>query len=110
MAAWLPIIKTAIPIISQIVTVATPMFTRMQNGSARDELTARQIEELQNAATQNSASVKELAAQVEKTFEGMESAAKELQVRLERQQKLSLLALMFGFGGLLLGLYGLFGT
>ena len=93
MAAWLPIIKTAIPVIAEIVAVTRPMFTKKPDNQ-RDELTARQIEELQNAATQNAASVQELAAQVKTTFEGMESAAVALQARLVLQQKICVAALV----------------
>lgn len=110
MAAWLPIVKTALPIIAEIVTVARPMFTKKPSNAERDELTTQQIEELQNAATQNSNSVKELAAQVKTTFEGMESAAKDLQTRLERQRKLSILAVAFGLAGFLLSIYMLVGA
>ena len=110
MAAWLPIVKTALPIIAEVVSVARPMFTKKPDNEKRDELTARQIEELQNAATQNSDSVKQLAAQVKTTFEGLESAANDLQQRLERQQKLSVLAVAFGLAGLLLSVYILVST
>ena len=107
MAAWLPIVKTALPIIAQVVTVARPMFTKKPGNTERDELTTRQIEELQSAATQNSDSVKELAAQVKTTFEGLESAARDLQTRLERQKTLSFMAVGFGLAGFLLSTYTL---
>ena len=75
----------------------------------REALTAQQIEELQNAATQNSESVKALAAQVKTTFEGLESAAVDLQKRLDRQQKLSAGAAILGLSGLGVSLYVLLG-
>ena len=105
MAAWLPIVKKALPIIAEIVTVARPMFTKKANNSERDELTTQQIEELQSAATQNSDSVKALAAQVQTTFEGLESAATDLQRNFERQQKFIIFAVIFGLAGFLLSLY-----
>ncbi len=107
MAAWLPIVKTAIPIIAEIVTVARPMFTKNAPEGDRDPLTRKQIEELQAAATQNSQSVVQLAEQVEKTFEAMEAAALDLQKDLQRQRRLTLLALTVGLVGLALGLLGL---
>jgi len=110
MAAWLPIVKTALPIIAEVVAVARPMFTSKSKNSERDELTTRQIEELQSAATQNADSVKSLAGQVQTTFEGLESAATDLQRNLERQQKLTILAVIFGFAGVLLGLYAVIST
>lgn len=110
MAAWLPIVKTALPIIGEIVRVARPMFTERPKSAERDELTVQQIKELQSAATQNSDSVKALAAQVQTTFEAMESAATDLQARLERQQKLIILAVIFGLSGILLSVYILAGA
>ncbi|MBT8422038.1 MAG: hypothetical protein KJP03_02875 [Gammaproteobacteria bacterium] len=110
MAAWLPIIKTAIPIIGEIVSVARPMFTEKIKNAERDELTTRQIEELQRAATQNSDSVKALAAQVQTTFKAMETAATELEKRMERQQRLTMAALLFGFLGFAVGIYLLAGA
>jgi hypothetical protein len=110
MAAWLPIVKTALPIIAEVVAVARPMFTKKPNNAERDNLTTQQIEELQTAATQNSDSVKALAAQVQTTFEGLESAATDLQRRLERQQKISVSAIVFGLAGFLLSLYVLAGA
>ena len=110
MAAWLPIVKTALPIIAEVVAVARPMFTKKPNNTERDNLTTQQIEELQTAATQNTDSVKALAAQVQTTFEGMESAAMDLQIRLAIQQKISISAIVFGLAGFLLGLYVLAGA
>lgn len=109
MAAWLPIFKTAIPVIAQIVNIAAPMLTKKSGSADREALTAQQIEELQHAATQNSESVKALAAQVQATFEGLESAAVDLQKRLDRQQKLSVIAAIFGLSGICLSLYVLLG-
>lgn len=110
MAAWLPIVKTALPIIAEIVAVTRPMFTKKPSDPERDDLTTRQIEELQTAATQNSDSVKALAAQVQSTFEGMESAATDLQRRLELQQKISISAIIFGLAGFVSSLYVLAGV
>jgi hypothetical protein len=86
------------------------MFTKKPNETKRDDLTARQIEELQTAATQNSDSVKALAAQVQTTFKGMESAATDLQKRLVMQQKISISAIFFGLAGCVLSLYVLAGA
>ena len=110
MAAWLPIVKTAIPVIAQIVNIAAPMLTKKSASADREALTAQQIEELQTAATQNSDSVKALAAQVKTTFEGLESAAVDLQMKLDRQQKLSVVAAIFGAIGISLSLFALLGS
>jgi hypothetical protein len=85
MAAWLPVIKAAIPHIAQVVTVALPIFTSNKESADREVLIANQIEELQAAAAQNAASVKDLATQLKSTLEGLESAATDLQAQLKRQ-------------------------
>ena len=94
MAAWLPVIKAAIPHLAQVVTVALPMFTSRSENADRDALIARQINELQEAATQNAESVKELATQLQSTFEGLESAATDLQKQLKRQKQLTVVMLI----------------
>ena len=109
MAAWLPVVTKAIPVIAQIVNIAAPMLTRKSATTDREALTAQQIEELQNAATQNSESVKALAAQVKTTFEGLESAAVDLEKRLERQQKLSVAAGIVAITALGLNVYTFLG-
>ncbi len=94
MAAWLPIIKTVIPPIAQIVTAALPMFTSKSENAERDALTTQQIKELQGAATRNTELVKELATQLKNTLESFESAATHLQKELGRQKQLIILALV----------------
>lgn len=110
MAAWLPIIKTALPVIGQIVNIAGPILTKKSGSADKEALMAKQIEELQAAATQNSDSVKALAEQVKTTFEGIDAAASELQKKLDRQRKLSILAAAFGVTGSCLSLFALLGS
>ena len=105
MAAWLPIIKAAIPHIAQIVTVALPMFTSKSDNAEHDALTTRQIKELQEAATQNAESVRELATQLKNTFESLESAATDLQKELGRQKQLIILALVLSIVGFWVSTY-----
>ena len=105
MAAWLPIVKTAIPIIAEIVSVTRPMFTKKPDEAGRDPLTSQQIEELQKAATQNSESVSELATQVKTTFEAMESAAQDLQVQLAFLRRLCLIAICASAVSVAISLY-----
>ncbi len=105
MAAWLPIIKAAIPHIAQIVTVALPMFTSRSENAERDALTTQQIKELQEAATQNAESVRELATQLRNTFESLESAATDLQKELGRQKQLIILALVLSIVGFCVSTY-----
>ena len=94
MAAWLPIVKAAIPHLAQIVTVSLPIFTARSESADREALMERQIQELQGAATQNAESVRELAMQLKTTFESLESAGADLQHQLARQQQLIIVLLI----------------
>jgi hypothetical protein len=87
MVAWVPILKTSLPFITQIVTAAIPAFTqrpeanKVDSATARpeahtvDPVTARQIEELQAAATNNAESIRLLAEKLKQTIEGIDAAA-----------------------------------
>lgn len=69
MAAWLPVLKAALPYVSNIVAAAVPVFTaRRGQDSAGGDLVARQIAELQEAVTGNAETVKGLAAQLEQAL------------------------------------------
>ena len=94
MAAWLPIIKAAVPHIAQIVTASLPIFTSKFDTADRDALIDRQIGELQQAATHNAESVRELATQLQTTFESLEAAGADLQRQLKRQQQLMIVILI----------------
>jgi chromosome segregation ATPase len=83
MAAWLvPVLKAALPYVSNIVAAAVPVFTnrKVQDGSA--ELVSLQIDELQKAVTGNAEAVKGLAAQVEKTITALGAGEADLAQRL----------------------------
>lgn len=74
----LPIIKAMVPYITQIATAAIPAFTSKPAETAKvDPLVAKQIEELQAAATQNSESIHSLAENLQQAMLGFESAARE---------------------------------
>lgn len=85
MAAWLPVLKIALPYVSNIVAAAIPAFTRRKTGEASDELVTRQIAELQEAVTGNAETVRMLAAQVEKTLKALETGEAEAAQRLTQQ-------------------------
>ncbi len=93
MAAWLPIIRSAIPIVAELISVARPIFTQKTGAEKADAVVPEQIAELQDAATRNSETIKELAVQLKSALEGIETAAAEMQQQLERQRRLSRAAL-----------------
>lgn len=87
MAAWLPVLKAALPYVSNIVAAALPVFTARRGPDASAELVSRQIAELQDAVTQNAEAVKGLAAQVEKTITALDGGEAELTRRLATLQE-----------------------
>lgn len=88
MPAWLPLLKTTLPYVTQIVATAIPAFTSKPDASKTDPVLARQIEELQTAATKNAESIHTLAENFERTVLGIDAAAARLQQEVDRLQKL----------------------
>jgi hypothetical protein len=75
MAAWLPALKAVLPYVTNIVTAALPAFTARKAQDRSDDVAARQIAELQSAATHNAESVKVLAEQLQRTVTALEQGA-----------------------------------
>ena len=75
MPAWLiPVLKTILPHIGTIVSTAAPVFTRKSADAAANQaaLLQQQITELQAAASENDAHIKELAIQMQHAVEAVE--------------------------------------
>lgn len=72
---FLPIIKAVAPFLAQVATAAIPAFTSKPEAVKSDPVVARQIEELQAAATQNAQSVHVLAEKIQQTMRDIENAA-----------------------------------
>ena len=81
MAVWIPVLKAALPYVSNLVATALPVFTSKKEQEASAELVARQIAELQTAVTGNAEAVKGLAAQLEKTITALEAGESDLSRR-----------------------------
>jgi hypothetical protein len=88
MAAIVPILKALLPHVTQIATVAIPAFTKKPDVVKVDPLVARQIEELQSAATKNAESIHVLADQLQLTIQGIEQGAEKLQHDLAKMKTL----------------------
>jgi len=86
MAPWLiPALKAVLPHIGTIVSVAVPVFTKKKSdGAGEGSLVQDQIAELQAAASQNSAHIRELAETLQGTVLALEQAAEAAQKRLRR--------------------------
>jgi hypothetical protein len=82
MAAWLPVLKTALPYVSNIVAAALPVFTSRKEHDVSADLVAQQIAELQEAVRGNAEAVKGLAAQVEQTITALDAGEADLAQRL----------------------------
>src|SRR2546427_4339754 len=78
MPAWLiPALKAVLPHIGTIISAAAPAFTRKNSDAVA-------ITELQSAASQNAAHIKELAEQLQSTVAALEQAASIAEARLRR--------------------------
>lgn len=89
MAPWLiPALKAVLPHVGTILQAAGPVFTRKKpveaGGADTPALVQQQIAELQAAASQNAANIKELAAQLQGTVAALEQAALVAEARLRR--------------------------
>ena len=74
MAGWLiPALKAVLPHVGDIISVASPVFTRKKADAANQAaLLQQQIGELQAAASQNAANIRELAAQLQSSVAALE--------------------------------------
>jgi len=78
MPAWLiPALKAVLPHIGTIISAAAPVFTRKNADAVA-------ITELQSAASQNAANIKELAEQLQSTVAALEQAASIAEAKLRR--------------------------
>src|SRR5256885_6864939 len=78
MPAWLiPTLKAVLPHIGTIISAAAPVFTRRNADAVA-------ITELQSAASQNAAHIKELAEQLQSTVAAVEQAASIAEAKLRR--------------------------
>jgi len=85
MPAWLiPALKAALPHIATIISAAAPVFTRKADAANQALLLQQQITELQSAASQNAAHIKELAEQLQSTVAALEQAASIAEAKLRR--------------------------
>ncbi len=87
MPAWLiPALKAVLPHIGTIISAAAPVFTRKSADAVANQtlLLQQQITELQSAASQNAAHIKELAAQLQSTVAALEQAASIAEAKFRR--------------------------
>jgi hypothetical protein len=87
MATWLvSALKAILPHVGAIISAAAPVFTKKKAEAAANQaqLLQEQIAELQSAASQNAAHIKELAAELQGTLAALEQAAPVVEARVKR--------------------------
>ncbi len=109
MAAWIPVLKAALPYITQIVSAAIPAFTSKPGREKAAEVVPTQIEELQAAVTRNAESVKALATQVKETLEGIDASAAALHQEIKVIKRLAAAAVILALFGAALAVWALLG-
>ena len=84
---WLAIVKAVLPHAGTIVDLAVPAFTKLKNREeavAQPAFLERQIDELQDAALQNTEHIKEWAEQVQSTATALEQAMLAAEEKVKR--------------------------
>lgn len=94
MAAWLPALTAILPYVSQVVSVALPVFTKMADKNKSADVIPDQIQELQSAVIHNAESLKVLADQLQKTITSIESGAIKMESELRTIKRLSVAAIL----------------
>ena len=97
MAVWLiPALKAVLPHVGTIISAAMPVFTKKKADAAANQtlLLQQQVTELQSAASQNAAHIKELAAQLQSTVAALEQAASSATAKLRQLLLLCLFAMV----------------
>jgi|ERR1035437_1796019 uncharacterized protein YlxW (UPF0749 family) len=111
MPAWLiPALKAVLPHVGTIVSAAAPVFTKKKADAAPNQtmLLQQQITELQAAASENDAHIKELAAQIKNTLEVLEKGASLAERRHQRIVVLCIAAIVLSVISLFIALFILF--
>lgn len=111
MAAWLiPALKAVLPHIGTIISAAVPAFTKKKTDAVANQalLLQQQIAELQSAASQNAAHIKELAEQLQNTVAALEHAAVIAQAKLRRVFLFCLVATVLSAAALGVALFVIF--
>ena len=107
MAAWLiPALKAVLPHVGSIISAAMPVFTNRKADAAASQA---QIAELQSAASQNAAHVRELAAQLQSTVTALEEGASLAEARIRRVTALCVAAAILSTVSLCVALFVILG-
>lgn len=106
MAPWIiPALKAVLPHVKTIYETAAPVFTKKKADAVPDptRLLQQQVSELQSAAAQNTAHVKELAGQLQSTVAALQETAQLAEHRLRRVTIIAAAAAALSVVALLVG-------
>jgi hypothetical protein len=114
MSAWLSVTKAVLPYISDIISVAAPVFTRRKGNTeeSRLQILQQQVSELQAASLQNVGDIKALAEQFKTALPLLEQEMRQEALQADAKSRrasvlcglalgLSALALVVAFTALL---------
>lgn len=112
MATWFTAVA---PFLPDIIQMAKPIFTRSMNAgkdpgkdpAKASELVSRQIAELQDAAAQNADAIHKLAEEMQNTIASLREASVALDRKLERANRLALIATTVAVLGFAVAAYAL---
>ena len=102
---FLSIIKLVAPYIAQIATAAIPAFTSKSEAAKSDPALAKQIEELQSAATQNAQSIHLFAEKMQQAMQAIETASQEAKEQVKTYKTMLYLSLALSLASLLVCIY-----
>ncbi|MDB5905216.1 MAG: hypothetical protein JWM26_4094 [Betaproteobacteria bacterium] len=107
MPTWLwPAVKLILPHVGNIVAAAKPAFTRKAGDPAQEPgVVQQQIAELQAAASQDAAHIKELAEQLRLTVAALEQGAVDTEKRIRRASAVAMSALVVAVLASVVALY-----
>lgn len=110
MSAWLSVTKAVLPYVSDIISVAVPVFTRRKGNTEESQIQIlqQQVTELQGASLQNVGDIKALAEQLSAALPMLEREVQAVDAKLARAALLcgvsigvAVLALVVSFMALL---------
>ena len=104
---FLPIVKAIAPYLAQVATAAIPAFTSRKENSKLDPIIAKQIEELQVAASQNAQSVHVLAEKLQLAIQNIETTAQQADRQIAIYKVVVFSAVSLSIVSLLLSIYAI---
>lgn len=104
MAAWLPAIKAIFPYVTQVITLAVPIFTQKPAQEASHEVISHQIAELQEAVTHNAESLKVLATQMQKLLSEIEAGAAKAEMETRSIKRLCVISIITSIAAIAISL------